>query len=118
MHRRSPFGDEENSVFETDGTGGGERGVLAEAVSGAERGLDAETFDGVENHQARDVGRHLSVASVTQLFGVCIEKESTDVSTGDVGGFGDEFPTFVVDPGATHTGPLGALAGERECEHR
>ena len=39
------------------------------------------------------------------------------VTPGDLGGFGDEFPAVMVDPGTSHTGSLRALSGKCESEH-
>ena len=95
-----------------------ERGVLAEAVAGAEARLDAEALDGVEHHQAGDERRQLGVAGVAQLVGVGVEEQRGDVAVGDLAGLLDELPALVIDPGPAHAGPLRALAGEREGEHR
>ena len=60
-------GDHEaHAVVEAERAGGGQRGVLAQAVPGAEAGLDAEALDGVEDHQAGDERGQLGVAGVAQ----------------------------------------------------
>ena len=118
VHGVGPGDDEAHAVVEPEGAGGGEGGVLAEAVAGAEARLDAEPLDGVEDHQAGDERRQLGVAGVAQLVGVGVEQQRGDVPPGDVAGFLDELPALVVDPGSTHAGPLRSLAREREREHR
>src|SRR5690606_2820095 len=98
--------------------GGGEGGVLAEAVAGAEAGLDAEPLDGVEHHQAGDERGELGVARVAQLLGVGVEEELADVPAGHVARLLDELPALVVHPRSPHAGALRPLTGEGECEHR
>ena len=117
VHRLGPLDDEAHAVVEAERAGGGERGVLAEAVAGAEARLDAEALDGVEHHQAGDERGELGVAGVPQLVGVGVEQQRGDVALGDLAGLLDELPALVVDPRAAHAGPLRALAREREGEH-
>lgn len=106
-----------HAFVEPERTGGGERGVLAEAVTGAAAGLDAQPLDGVEHHQAGDEGGELSVAGVAQLVGVGVEQQPGDIALGHLGRLCDQFPAVVVGPGATHARPLRALAREGERKH-
>ena len=106
VHRVGALADEAHAVVEAERAGGGECGVLAEAVAGAEARLDAEALDGVEHDQARHEGGELGVAGVLQLVGVGVEEQAGDIAVGDRRCLVDEFPTLVIGPGATHARSL------------
>ena len=106
VHGVGALDDEADAVVEAQRAGGGEGGVLAEAVAGAEAGLDAEALDGVEDHQAGDERGQLGVAGVAQLVGVGVEQEAGDVTPGELAGLVDELPALVVDPRPAHPGSL------------
>ena len=117
VHRLGAGAHEADAFVEPEGAGGGQRGVLAEAVAGAEAGLEAEPFDGVEHHQARHERRQLGVAGVAKLVGVGVGEQLADVTVGDLAGLLDELPALVIDPRSSHPRPLRPLAGEGEREH-
>ena len=117
VHRLGAGGHEADAVVEPERAGGGQGGVLAEAVAGAEARLDAQALDGVEHHQARHERRQLGVAGVAQLVGVGVDEQLGDVTIGDLAGLLDELPALVIDPRPPHPGPLRPLAGEGEREH-
>ena len=106
VHRVGALADQAHAVVERQRAGGGERGVLAEAVAGAEARLDAQALDGVEHHQAGDERRQLRVAGVLQLVGVGVEQQARDVALGDLRCLVDQLPALVVGPGSTHARPL------------
>ena len=99
LTRRTPSSKPERA-------GGGQRGVLAEAVAGAEARFEAEPLDGVEHHQARHERGELRVAGVLQLLGVGVEQQPADVALGDLRCLVDELPALVIDPGSAHAGSL------------
>ncbi len=117
VHRLGAGGHEADAFVEPEGAGGGQRGVLAEAVAGAEAGLDAQALDGVEHHQARHEGRELGIAGVAKLVGVGVGEQLGDVPVGELAGLVDELPALVIDPRSSHPRPLRPLAGEGEREH-
>ncbi len=117
VHRVGPLDDEAHALVERQGTGGGERGVLAEAVAGAHRRFETEAFGGVEDHEAGDERGELGVARVAQRIGVGVEQQRGDVALGHLRRLVDQFPAVVIGPRATHPRALRALAGEREGKH-
>ena len=117
VHRRAALAHEPDPVVEAERAGGGERGVLAEAVAGAVAGFDAETLDRVEHHQARHERRQLGIAGVLEFVGVGVAEQGADVAAGDVAGLVDQFPALVIAPGQPHAGALRPLAREGEGEH-
>jgi hypothetical protein len=75
-------------------------------MTSAQTGFDAESFDSVEDHQRRNEGGELSVTCVLQFLGIGFQKESTNISTRNIGCFGDKFPTVMANPGLAHTRAL------------
>ena len=100
-----------------EGAGGGERGVLAEAVAGAEARLDAETLDRVEHHQARHERGELGVAGVAEFLRIGVAQQLGDVASGHVARLVDQLPALVIAPRQTHARSLRPLTGEGEGEH-
>ena len=117
VHRRGASDDEAYTVVEAERAGGGERRVLAEAVTGAEARLDTETLDRIEHHQAGDERGELGVAGVAQFVGIGVAQQLGDVAPRDVAGLVDELPALVIAPRQAHAGSLRPLAGEGEGEH-
>ena len=84
----------------------------------ATRAAHAEGAHGVVHDEAQHVGGQLGVLGAAQLVGVGVEEQGGHVTPAGLRRGGHEGPRGVVDPGPAHAGLLGALAGEREGEHR
>jgi hypothetical protein len=92
LHGVAPGHDRAHALVEREGAGGGEGGVLAQAVAGGGAGGDADALDGVEHHQAEDERRQLGVARLAQLLGVGLEQQAGDVTAGNDRRFADQLP--------------------------
>ena len=74
------------------GAGGGQGGVLAEAVAGGDGAAHAEGADRVEHDEAQDEGGQLGVLGAAQLVGVGVEEQRGDVASAGLGGVGRRGP--------------------------
>ncbi|GIT45929.1 MAG: hypothetical protein Ct9H300mP12_05140 [Acidimicrobiales bacterium] len=118
LHGLSPFDHQRHGVAEAKRTRGGERAVLAEAVSGMACGIDAESFDCVEDHHAGHEGCQLGVTCLTKFASISVQERWLTSRPAAWEASSTSSQEGWLNPWCTHAGFLGSLAGVGESDHR
>ncbi|WUU42688.1 hypothetical protein OG410_38815 [Streptomyces sp. NBC_00659] len=118
FHGGPALGDQSRGVLRVEHPGGGQGGVLAEAVSGTHRGPQVahRRAQCVEHHHLQGEGGELGGVGARQLLGSGVEQQSAEIPSADLGETRDDLPVRGVAPGLTHAGALGSLTGEEQAD--